>query len=209
MKKLFLFVIIVLSVLNMNAQKGTYYIGTTGFAPFGELGVNLNGISLSPMTGFTSLTVENDYTTTNVGIAPEVGYFINDNIAVGIGLFYTASTYSPDAVGDDDVKFNTFGFNPYVRYHFINKGNFRVYGQFNIAYASARSDIRGTKAIRAFEVGISPGLSYQLTERIAINAGFGSFGYAVAEDRNSQIRASVFGLNLDSSSLKFGFTISF
>ena len=211
MKKLFLIIAIAVSVVGAKAQEGTWYLGLGGVSPFGGIESNLGtGVSLSPMTGFSSLTLKDDYKVTNFGIAPEVGYFINDQIAVGLGLFFTGSTYSPDVDGATDTKYTTFGFNPYVRYHFLAKGDFKAYGQFNVAYASAKPDTDGAKALNAFEVNVVPGVAYSLTDNVAINATFGSLGYAtMGKLKDNGVEASAFGLNLDSSSLKFGITVAF
>ena len=211
MKKLFLIIAIAVSVVSANAQEGTWYLGLGGVSPFtGAESALPAGMSFSPMTGFSSMTVKDDYTVTNFGIAPEVGYFINDKMAVGLSLFFTGSTYSPDVDGATDTKYNTFGFNPYVRYHFLEKGDFKAYGQFNVAYASTKSDIDGIKAINAFGVNVVPGVAYSLTDNVAINATFGSLGYETAGNKKDNgAEASAFGLNLDSSSLKFGITVAF
>lgn len=198
MKHLILVAIVALSTLSVSAQKGTWYLGTSGIAT----ATDGNDIVTGPMTGVTSKDYKGQGTVLNFGIAPEAGYFVSDNLAVGLGVFYNYSKFNPDAEGASDIKYNTFGVNPYARYYFLNKGDFRMYGQLGFVYSS--SDPDEGKSTDYFEIMVRPGISYNVSNRFAINATFGELGYSQTKDYES-----FFGLNLDMSSLRFGFTVSF
>lgn len=195
---------IALSVASVSAQKGTWYLGTTGMSPFGTEVTNLSGQSFkaSPFTGFSFKSFDNKTKETTLGIAPEAGYFIQDNLAVGLGAFYTHSKTKLDGAGS--VALNTFGFNPYARYYFLGSGNFRLYTQLDVRYASGKFDTAGAKSQSVFGVGIKPGVSYSLSRSIAITATYGNLGYEKVKNSYDK-----FGLNLDSSSLNFGFSVAF
>ncbi len=208
MKKFFTLAIVLLAAVTVSAQKGTFYLGTSGMNPFAYAVENsaeaTKPFTFSPMTGFSSLETEEGTKLTNWGLAPEIGYFVTDKLAVGLGLFYTSSCYDLNEEGIDKLTLNTFGVNPYVRYHFIAKGAFKMYGQADFIYASAKQDADGAESTDFFSVGVKPGVSYNLSDCFAINATFGNLGYEDMKDTYSR-----FGLNLDMSSLKFGFTVSF
>ncbi len=210
MKKFIALAIVVLCVMSVSAQKGTWYLGTSGFAPFGDISDEFAsegyaGVVMGPMTGFSTLDVKDAYTATSFGLAPEVGYFITDNLALGLGIYYTNSALKPE--GGSKTSFNTFGVNPYARYYFLAKGDFKMYGQFNIAYGTTKADTDGAKSFDALAINVMPGVSYNLSERFAINATFGDFGYASM--KHDDFKATGFGLNVDMSTLQFGFSVAF
>ncbi len=207
MKKFLSLALIAFFALSASAQKGSFYLGTSGMNPFGAASTEVDTdvpFVFSPMTGFSIINAEGDESLTSWGLAPEIGYFVSDNVAVGLGLFYTSSSYDSGMSGVDAIALNTFGINPYVRYYLINKGAFRMYGQADFVYASAKMDADGAESTDFFSIGVKPGISYNLSDRFAINATFGNLGYEDVKDNYSK-----FGLNLDMSSLKFGFTVSF
>lgn len=202
MKKLIMVAIVALGALSVNAQKGTWYLGTSG------LGTIANDVGVyGPMTGVVSTDYKNTGTDLRFGLAPEAGYFVDDNFAVGLGVFYTFSKFSPDADGAEDEKCNTFGVNPYARYYFLNSGNFRLYGQLGFVYSSSDPDIDNADSTDYLEFAVRPGISYNVSDRFAINATFGALGYS--QEKEGDYKESTFGLNLDMSSLRFGFTVSF
>ncbi len=202
MKNLIMMAVIALCVAGVSAQKGTWYLGTSGIAPFSGEGFG----DLSPITGVT-MSKTGDAKTTTYGIAPEVGYFFADNMAVGLGIFYAGQSNDSGIEGDDTEKFNMFGFNPYFRYYFLGNGNFKMYGQLNVLYASGKED-GADDSLTNFGVNIKPGISYNLSDRFAINATFGELGYASQKFGDGDA-TNTFGLDLDMSSLMFGFTVSF
>lgn len=216
MKKLIALAVIVLSIMNVSAQKGTMYLGTSGINPFGEVNAiaTLSGasMSLSPMTGFTTQSY-GDESFTTFGIAPEFGYFIADDMIVGLGVFYTGSRYDDGLDSDDadhtELNMNTFGLNPYFRYLFINKEKFNVYAQAGLTYATSKSDASGAKSINFFDISVMPGISYNLSDRFAINATYGYLGYSNLGIEDADESENSFGLKLDMSTLRFGFTVSF
>lgn len=181
--------VMVLSVMSVSAQKGTWYLGTSGINLISGDG------AIHKITGFSVYDPEGGEKLTTFGLAPEVGFFVSDNIALGLGAFYSHAK-------SGDAKMNTFGVNPYARYYFYTNGNFKAYGQFDVLYASQKP--KGGSSIAAFSIGARPGISYNLSNNVAINATYGFLGYEDVEDS-----VSSFGLSLDASALQFGFTIAF
>ena len=177
MKKLFVMAALVLAAATVNAQAGKFYVGTSG--------ISMGGGEVGLMTGFVSQGDETIW-----GLAPELGYNVSDNLTIGLGLGYTS-------FGDD---LNMFGVNPYVRWYGWKSGDFSVYVQGNIEYASFSNDGDDTNKLG---INIAPGIAYSFTEKWGINATFGYFGYEKYKDVDG-----TFGLNLNSG-LAFGLTYTF
>ncbi len=220
MKKLIMMATLALCVAGVSAQKGTMYLGTTGVS----LGLNGDD-NFTPITGFTFGTDESnqylgldddlepvygDVKTKNmsVGLAPEIGYFVSDNLAIGAALMFKYSTTETEDA-DNKVATTTFGISPYARYYFLTSGKFKMYGQAGFTYASSNTDVDGSKATNYLNVGVLPGVSYNLSDRVAINATYGFLGYDSYNDKNTDSKESNFGLTLDMSSLRFGFSVAF
>ncbi len=183
MKKLIALAVIALSVMSVSAQKGSIYLGLSniGDGP-SEVG-----------TGFWS-----DDKNTDFGIAPEIGYFLSDDMAVGAVLGF--GSYTPDG-GDATTSFRI---SPYLRYFILKEGNFSLYGQGQIDYIGV-SDYSNT-----FGINIMPGIAYNLSSKFSINATFGKLGFnSTSYDEDGRDSTSAFGLRLDASSLNFGLSYTF
>ena len=205
MRKLITLVVIVFSVASVSAQKGSMYIGTSGIDLGGEQLSQAGLPNLNPMTGFTTVSF-GDEKMSMYGLAPEFGYFVADNMAVGAGLFFKGISMDD---GDDKASLSIFGINPYLRYYCLNKGNFKAYVQAGLTYATISGDMINDMTMSLFDISVMPGISYNLTEKFAINATLGSLGYGNLSIKDVDDSFSTFGLDLNLTSLKFGFTLSF
>ncbi len=179
--------VIALSVISVNAQKGTLYLGTNNI---GGESIESN-VSTTPafFTGFWA-TDDAGMKTSTIGINPEVGYFLQDNLAVGLGIGLSYET---------EGEVFGYGFAPYVRYYFKTINNFSLYGQCQYSYASNDQD--GHRAY--WDLGVKPGIAYNLTDRFALTATYGFLGY------QEQGASNAMGLKLDWSTLNFGLSVSF
>ena len=203
MKKAFLLSLVMIFAVTTKAQEGSFYLGTSALNLFGTENVDGFNFSTSPITGY-AITAFDDNHTATYGIAPELGYFISDDKAVGVSLFYTHSGI------DDGNDANTFGINPYFRYYASGIGEkFKIYLQAGFTYAKTETDIEGAFDLTYFDIMVRPGISYNFTDIFAINATFGKLGYSKTSIDKIDDSINEFGLNLDTSSLRFGFTVSF
>ena len=228
MRRLFLLVAFILVMtISVNAQKGTWHVGTTGLS----IGNSVAESQFSPITGFAVGTTRatthymsyqeggtvyryafiTDYDVKSFGLSPEVSYFINDNIVAGLGLMFKhTSTKEKYSENKEKIAFTTLGVSPYLRYIFHTSGNLKMYAQFGGAYAKNEVNEDGGNVQCYWNVGVLPGISYNLSERFVINASYGFLGYESLEDDamvSNVPESSGFGLNLNTNSLRFGFTI--
>lgn len=134
---------------------------------------------------------------TNVTIAPEVGYALNNKWTLAAELSYELQE---KAFSGKDL--NTYSFNPYVRYTAASWGpvNLIFDGAVNLGWEK----IKGADAQFAWGVGVRPGLAVNLTPRVSFVSTLGFVGY-----RDSDISGETFGYNLSSKDVSFGVYYNF
>ena len=178
MKKLLTLAVAALFAVSVSAEKGSMYLGLTGIGAYEYGG-----------TGFI-----NDGDETEYGIAPEFGYFIADNLAIGGIIGIAGSTLE----GSEFF----FKFNPYARYFLIQDGDFGFYLQGNVDLLM-ETEYKTTY----FGINIAPGVSYNVGPFTA-TAAFGWLGFETTSVDGGD-SDSTFGLSLKMSSLKFGLSYNF
>ena len=183
-----------------SAQQGSFYLGFAGINPIGAVygGVYASFAALqfkAPRTGVT-YHKDGDHTTLTLGLAPEFGYFISDRFAVGLGVGF--NYISEKEEGHDSEGTTVWGVNPYARYYPVKVDRFGLYLQLGLNYLSMKWE--GSDAKDMYSVGLTPGISYNVSERVAIHAVFGFLGYAHFGKND------FFGFNIDGSSIMFGLT---
>lgn len=102
--------------------------------------------------------------------SPSVGYFVADNLAVGLD-FSILSEKEDNGLGGDD-KTTTLLVGPFVRYYkFTSNDKFAFYGQAGFGIGSRKIEPDGANETKqsAFNVYISPGFSYFFNEHWAID----------------------------------------
>ena len=123
-------------------------------------------------------------------IAPELGYNLSENWAVGAALNYT---WVKDA-------YNQFAINPYARYTYLRTELVSLFvdGGFGIGVFNPKEGDSTT----IWSIGLKPGISLNFTERFSLVAHMGFLGYQDYDTRK------VYGLNFDNN-LSFGFYYNF
>jgi len=187
-----------------SAQGGSFYLGFAGFNPFAVLSSGggssilffMASEGMAPRTGVTYLK-DGDKSTLVLGLAPEFGYFISDRFAVGLGAGFNYISNKEE--GHDSNNAIVWGVNPYARFYPVKIDRFGLYLQLGLNYLSMKPE--GEDAQYMFSVGLTPGISYYVSERVAIHAVFGFLGYShYGESQDA------FGFNLDGTTIMFGLT---
>ncbi len=190
MKKILMTLAAVAVATTMNAQ---LYVGGS----FGIQGGTKT--SEAPVTdentGYT-YTLSTDDKTFKFELLPEIGYKLNDNMAIGtqIGVVFNKNT-TPQSVGnimqDVTAKGFTFKFAPYFRYYFAQWEKVGLFfdAQLGLGFGSTTSDryywvgtipVQYDHKVKNTEVSfaIVPGVSYQASEKVSIVAKLGNgLGY--------------------------------
>ena len=142
---------------------------------------------------------------------PEVGYNLDEDMAVGIALTYTQGSTAdawlltdPNKDLNEDLK--TFSIAPYLRYSFAKFGPVTVFADGCFEYTHIDND--GAKA-NGWGLGIKPGIAVNLNEKFSFVSHIGRLGYSqLKEDVSGAKAVSTFGLDLDNA-LTFGLYYNF
>ncbi|MCD7973665.1 MAG: porin family protein [Candidatus Azobacteroides sp.] len=201
MKKLFTLALVALFAMGVSAQQGSMYLGTSGISFW-------NGdddLQSKFLTGFSYTDVDDLGKVTSFGLAPEFGYFIADNMAIGISVGFTYSSIDPEGV--DSYSCTSFGVAPYFRYYLVQSGNFGFYLQGGLQFSTSKYDYDDAESTNYFNVGILPGISYSFSDRFCATASFGWLGYE--NIKQDDYKVNQFGLALDASALNLGLQVKF
>jgi outer membrane protein len=211
MKKIYLFVALI-SFCSITAQteKGSFMIsGHTGL-------------------GFTSNTVKyktegeniDGPKTTSFNISPSVGYFIIENLAVGLDIDYKTVTTkqqvfvnSNDQPGPSQTKINTktiestLAIIPNATY-FFSKGKARPYISAGIGFANIKQEGNRSRSFADYDlydyynnnnngivIGADVGLAYFLSKAISLDLGVGYAQYNY-KDEDVKVKSGAIGVNI-------------
>ena len=210
-----------------NAQ---FFVG--GSLGFSSESGNKKETWTSTYLGTTTTTTSEEKTPSysEFSFSPKVGYYLNDNLAVGIELGFT--TYSEtEYLYDDDAEIhpgsgpnkaeqteynyksteNLFGVAPFVRYHFAQWNNFSLFSELSVglAFGSSKEEMEGP-SLFGFGVSIVPGISYKINNHIQLEATLDVFGlnYIYSKStQNQEYNYSNYNATLEGviTASKFGF----
>lgn len=152
--------------------------------------------------GEVGLWRDYDANETSFTIKPEVGYNLSDKWGIGtvIGWDYGYS---------DGVKVNGLVVAPYARYTAAKFGPVNVFLDGGFGFYTYKVKDAGS-SYNAWEVGIKPGVSVNLTEKLSFVSHIGFLGYRDA-DKGSAVKwgTNGFGFDLDGNTVTFGLYYNF
>lgn len=171
---------------------------------------------LSGNLNFSTIDNNNNNTTQNeLKLVPSVGYFVADNLAVGLGIGY-ANTMDKveNKAAYSKVSSNALVVEPFIRKYWGLGDKLSIFGQLSVpmAFGNVKSENNITSSKETFSqygVVVKPGLNYFVSNNWAIEATLGEFGWNNSQFKNAQaVNAYKFGLNFDSVGLgvKYFFT---
>lgn len=139
-------------------------------------------------------------------ISPKFGYFIKDNLAVGVDFMFMdhVKEYKPDGISE---KAHGYGVGVFGRYYFLNIGSrFKTYAQLNATYGNTHhysyendEELRSPDFI-TYQAGGDIGFNFFVTKRLSINYSLGELLYfgTAKHDTPGAIRENTFKVNLNS-----------
>jgi outer membrane immunogenic protein len=172
-----------------------------------------------------SVSIEGDKTF-EFNFIPKAGYFISEDFAIGLGFgFGTSKITSPKEItysGEEEIiKENSWIIAPFARYYFARTGELSFFGEASFGIGGGKTEYSeggvtedGPK-LSMIGFGISPAISYNLSERFAIEAYFGSLGYSSITSEETEgedtYKQTVSGIefSVDLTSLYFGAIFKF
>jgi outer membrane protein len=205
MKRILVSLILVMGALIMKAQPsaGHLFVGAN---------LGIYGSTDKTKVGGTTTVDENQFT---MNFLPMAGFFLSDKIAVGARLGVSTNlTKYPDANPDKRTSVSLV-IEPFARYYLIS-GTGGIFAQASAGITSGTQKYyydtyTNDYTSISFSLGVSPGVYYYITPHIAVEGMFGWIGFKASTSDNGTSKdiSNNFGLNLDSSSLSFGFTYTF
>ena len=150
--------------------------------------------------GFNSTSYEGlDDNETIVQLRPEIGYSLNENwdVAVGLGLSRIGNY-----LGVKDANAFAWEVSPYARYTFAKVKNVGFFVDGGVSVGVYNPD--GAPSTTTYWVGIKPGVKFAATDKLTLVAHVGSLGY-----KNKKDQYSTFGFGVDGGDLSFGLYYAF
>jgi len=170
MKKIMMTLAAVAVAATMNAQ--------------GYIGGNLGYANQKTNNGAVGAPATTETTKSGLYIQPEIGYKLDDKMAVGVALGFASNKTEVEYVGTSagtpstEVKSTVFQIKPYLRYQVLTfgKANIFVDGGLNFATESAKD----MKSAMDFGLFVTPGIAFDVNEKWSIVAKLNdvfAFGY--------------------------------
>jgi hypothetical protein len=148
-----------------------------------------------------------DFKNDNFTIAPGMGYFLTENLALEGSLGYTSGTNTNFSNGTlAETKISGFGINAGVKYFWTPANAFSLSLGGNVSYASIKSEFgNNDRTDNVIGVNVPVGLHYFVSDSFAITSTWGGLGYSSNDNGgNGSEKTNSFELGLDMSSISFG-----
>ena len=194
MKKIVLSMVAVLAFGFANAQEST------------GKGFSKGDIFISGSFGINS-EKEGDNKSTGFEIAPKVGFFVTENIAIG-GKLGFSSDKAENAITDtqDEARLTVGAFG---RSYFTPSSDFSLFGELGVDYSSVDNKLTDVKE-NEIGANLGLGLSYFVSSNFAIEATWAGLGYTTNDNGGDGAdKTNSFGLGADLSSINFGLLYKF
>lgn len=153
-----------------------------------------------------------DYESSSFEIMPQVGYFIIDNLEVGVLLNYTSGKSGYTQL--DPTKNSSFSVGPFARYYkFTSNERFAFTGTFSVSFGSGKTSYQNAESKTGnMGVFISPGFTYFFSEKWGLDFQLQGIGFTSydpnkdVDDDNS--KTITFGVSSFTPSIGFRFFIN-
>ena len=222
MKKLILLALLASSTAAVQAQSiaaGTISLG-------GSIGYNQN-TAKSEFKSSNGDVFTFETTVSQFQFSPSAGYFLADNLALGLNLGYTAARTKQTFAGPRTTSPNpldastTLRVGPYVQYYKMLSEQFGVLGTLGAGYQSSFMPFYGNSnsntvvesKAKGFYASLTPGVIFFPVPKFGISASIGGLDYdrvgvERSDDANGRTQSvSAFGAGFGLSQLLFGGTL--
>lgn len=162
------------------------------------------------VTGSIGISTEStgDRKENTLEFAPSVGYFVSDNIAIGLGLGLSSSTFEEPGVVD--FESTTIAIEAAGRYYVTPSSQFSLFGQLSVAYLSVENEQGAFESnTDGFGLGIAPGVSYFISNNFALEATVGILSYSSVELDGASDSTNSFDLGLNFTNVNLGLVYKF
>ncbi len=151
----------------------------------------------------------NDVKTNHFEIAPQVNFFLTNNISLGAMISYTsdkAENATTDTQDDSTIAFGLAG-----RYYFTPASQFSVFAELAAEYSSTTDNLAVPEfKVNAFGVALAPGINYHLSNHWSVEAKWAVLGFASAKaDVTGAENVTAFEFGADLRDLSIGLNYKF
>ncbi len=159
-----------------------------------------------------------DFKESSFEIAPKVGYFVTENIAVGATIGYQSNKLDD---GSDDVSNTGLGLGAFGRYYFTPASKFSLFAELGVDYTSYDNeyfvDTDGSIVVpgTSFEskelgFGLGAGMNYFVSSNFSIEAGVAVLGYSSNDNGGDGAdKTNTFSFGGDWRAVTFGVNYKF
>ena len=197
MKKVLLSAVAILGFTFANAQEEE----TTTNGGFAQGDLFITGA-----VGFSSTSMDEDKSS-SFTIAPQVGYFLTENIAIGGKIGYTSMKAESGDV--DTMDMSGFEVGAMGRYYFTPASQCSLFGQLAVDYSTMENKLADSK-VNTFGAGLGLGVNYFIASNWSIEAGIGLLGFESSkEDVDGAEAENTFGLGVEMRQITFGINYKF
>lgn len=173
---------------------------------------------ISGNLGYNSTSVDNSISSTNktLSIAPQIGYYISNDVAIGLGIGYQESSYTANGgvIGNYKTKRSGFFISPFVRKYWSLGEKLNFFGQLSASYSSGNEEVLepvslvSKSKISSYGLNIAPGLEYTLNKNWALLTTLGSLGFNSVKPENANATNN-FNFGVDLENVGFGAKYTF
>jgi len=131
------------------------------------------GFSSEKYTYISGGTSTESSKTTHFGFKPKVGYFVIENLPVGLAI--NVNTYKTKGIDtDNESNSNNFVIGPFARYYFLPQDKLKPTVEISAGFGSSKdkytsSGYTSESKYGIFEFSIGAGASYFITDNIAFD----------------------------------------
>ncbi|APD06634.1 hypothetical protein UJ101_01106 [Flavobacteriaceae bacterium UJ101] len=133
--------------------------------------------------------------TTSTKLIPQFGYFIKNDVAIGLGAGYQRTEM--EAVNSD---FKKYTLDPFIRKYWIPSQRLGLFAQADASLGWGKEENDGTTFV--WGINVRPGVTYFFSDKIAFDSTLGRLGY---NDNGNDARDYGIGLSLEDVTLGFRF----
>lgn len=141
--------------------------------------------------------------TNSFEIAPQVNFFLTENISLGAMISYTsfkAENATADIADESTIAFGLAG-----RYYFTPASQFSVFGELAAEYRSMSDNLSDpTFKVNGFAAAVAPGIVYHVSNHWSLEAKWAVLGFSSEKadvDGAENVTAFAFGADLRDLSL--------
>jgi outer membrane protein W len=165
------------------------------------------------VTGAFTLGSTNDKNseekTNGFEIAPQVNYFVTENISLGARIGY--ATGKAETAGTTTADNSTLGFGLAGRYYFTPASQFSLFAELGVDYSSLTNNMPGSDyKFNEFGLALAPGLNYFVSNNFSIEAKVAVLGFASGKSNVTGDKGeSAFAFGGDWRAVSFGVNYKF